>query len=197
MIQDTGDTVPAPEFSRLLKIEPQMGAGEDGRAFSFEATAEECAALADRFSLISIEGLKVEGRIDVYARGREARLVARLFANVTQACVVSLAPVPAHLEEDFTRNFDRAAVSEVPAGPAVNFDSLADDPPDPLPERGIDVGEVAAEQLGLALEPYPRAAGALPVGESGEGSETRGKLAGEGGDPQESPFSVLRRLKDR
>ncbi len=197
MTQSDDDMIPAPEFSRLFTIEPQMGAGEDARAFSIEASADECAALAERFSLISIEELKVEGRIDVFARGRQAHLTARLVADVTQTCVVSLAPVRAHLEEDFIRDFDRAALSDAPAEIGPDFDIAALDPPDPLPERGIDVGEVAAEELGLALDPYPRAEGVKPAAGAEKGPEKGEETAAEAANLQESPFSVLRRLKER
>jgi hypothetical protein len=197
MTQDDADMTPPPEFSRLVKIEPHMGAGEGAYELSIEAEAAECEALAKRFSLISIERFKVKGRIEVFAHGRQAHLSARLIADVTQPCVVSLAPVPAHLEEDFIRDFDRAALSGTPDQTGADFDVTAADPPDPLPERGIDVGEVAAEQLGLALDPYPRAKGVnLEIGPE-QGAENGVKTAGEAANPQESPFSVLRRLKER
>jgi hypothetical protein len=42
----------------------------------------------------------------------------------------------------------------------VSADPLADDELEPLVGDRIDVGESFAEELGLALDPYPRAAGA-------------------------------------
>jgi uncharacterized metal-binding protein YceD (DUF177 family) len=83
-------------------------------------------------------------------------LEGRLEAVVTQACVVSLAPVPATLAVDFRRLFVAAAA--LPAAREVVVDPLADEP-EPLPGRAIDLGEIVAEELALALDPYPRAAG--------------------------------------
>ena len=34
------------------------------------------------------------------------------------------------------------------------------DPPEPLPPEGLDLGELVAQQLAVALDPYPRASGA-------------------------------------
>lgn len=173
----------APEFSRVIVIQPDMGAGDDAETFAIEATADERAALARRFGLLGIAALKAEGRIDVSARGRRARLSGHLRAEVTQACVVTLAPVAAVVEDEFVVTYDRDA--ERPKLEE-DFDIGADDPPDPLPDDGIDVGEAVAEHFGLALDPYPRAPGAaLPAGDGGAEGET-GKT---------SPFAVLARLK--
>jgi hypothetical protein len=58
-----------------------------------------------------------------------------------------------------------------------------EEPPEPVGPRGIDLGEAVAQQLALALDPYPRAPGAaLPE-----------DLRAETG--AESPFAVLERLK--
>lgn len=170
-----------PEFSRLLPVEPGMGAGADARRFTIEADAKERAALARRFDLLDLPALSAKGSLEVFDKGRRARLSATLTADVVQACVVTLAPVPAHVEETFTVAYDRRGA----APEAVDFDPLADDLPDPLPAAGVDVGEAVAEHLGLALDPYPRAPGArLKEGEAPKAA-------------RETPFSVLRRLKDR
>ncbi len=168
------------EFSRPQPITTDMGAGEDGLAFAIEADAAERAALARRFGLIGLDSLRARGQVEIFARGRKARVTASLTADVVQACVVTLEPVPAHIEENFVRAFDRDAGMDTGE---TEFYLDSEDPPDQLPEAGIDLGEVVAEQLGLALDPYPRAPGAAqpPVGES----------------PRESPFSALKRLKDR
>jgi uncharacterized metal-binding protein YceD (DUF177 family) len=96
----------------------------------------------------------------------------RLRARVVQTCVVSLDDFTAEIDEHFRVRF-------VPAG------QESDDPdPEADDEIGytagaLDLGEAAAEQLALVLDPYPRAPGAeLPEVES---------------DGQEHPFAALRR----
>lgn len=174
----------APEFSRPLAITPDMAGGDGGRSFTIEATSGEREALARRFGLISLDALAAEGKVEVFSRGRRARISGRLTADVVQSCVISLAPVPAHLAVPFVRQYDRDA-ADLPS-PEMDIDMEAADPPDPLSDTGVDLGELVAEELGLALDPYPRAAGAgLPE----EGEET--------GPGRESPFSVLGRIKER
>ena len=95
-----------------------------------------------------------EGRDTVLARGV-------LRARVTQTCVVSLEEFDAPVEEVFQVRF-------VPSGEETD---------DIDPEVGrrnsatraivIDLGEAAAEQLGLALDPYPRMPGRGNAGSRG------------------------------
>jgi uncharacterized metal-binding protein YceD (DUF177 family) len=178
--------LPVPEFSRLFAVDAGMGSGEDARRIAIEAKADECVALARRFGLISLDRLTADARLEVFARGRRARLSGRLVADVVQSCVVSLAPVTAHIEQDFELDFDREA--DRFAGEPIDPDAA--DPPDHLPEEGVDAGEAVAEQLGLALDPYPRAPGISldavapkDILDTGQGSSI-------------SPFAGLGRLKE-
>lgn len=149
------------EFTRTLIVDPLPHAG---LTFTVDAALGERAALARRLDLIALDRLTASG----WVRRGETRgsvvLEGRLEAAVVQACVVSLAPVPASLTVDFRRLF--VAASAGPAGREVVVDPLADEP-EPLPGRAIDVGEIVAEELALALDPYPRAPGSAPgVGEA-------------------------------
>ena len=72
-----------------------------------------------------------------------------LHADVLQTCIVSLDDFDAVVDEAFRVRF-------VPAGEETDDqDPEADDE---IPYEGdvLDLGEAAAEQLGLALDPYPR-----------------------------------------
>lgn len=99
-------------------------------------------------------------------------------AEVTQICVVTLEPFPARVAE-------RTALRFVPAGELAGEDGLVLDPetlegPDEIPYdgEGIDLGAALAEQLALALDPYPRKPGA--------------QLPAEAGEAQKNPFAALR-----
>jgi uncharacterized metal-binding protein YceD (DUF177 family) len=106
-------------------------------------------------------------------------------ADVVQACVITLQPVPAHLEETIARRFVAHAAAPKPKDDAKakrktpgkepnkkKFKSIDEieevdgwiDPNDeifdPLVDGVIDLGEVVTEQLSLALDPYPKAPGA-------------------------------------
>jgi uncharacterized metal-binding protein YceD (DUF177 family) len=178
-----------PEFSRPFQVDADMGAGDDAETFAIEATEEERAGLARRLGLIALPSLKASGTVDVSARGKRARLTAMIEAEVVQPCVVTLEPVPASIRETFTMTFDRAAPRRrANEDEDLLLDLDAEDPPDPLPEAGIDLGEAVAEHLGLALDPYPRAAGVefRPPEE-----------ADSSGAAKTSPFSALAALKGK
>jgi uncharacterized metal-binding protein YceD (DUF177 family) len=180
----------AAEFSRLFALEPDMGFGADATAFEIEAEPEERAALARRFGLLALEAFSAKGRIEVFEAGRSARLEGHIVADVVQECVVTLEPVAARVEDDFSLLYARGTGGGRDAkGAEVDLSAgLEDeDDPEPLSEDGIDIGEAAAECLGLALDPYPRAADA---------DEALAALSSpEDDEPPASPFAELERLK--
>ncbi|MEQ9042609.1 MAG: DUF177 domain-containing protein [Alphaproteobacteria bacterium] len=143
------------EFSRPVSTE---GITEKGIDLTVEADAAECAALARRFDLKGLHRLKAELRL-VPDRESTLRLEGHLTASVVQTCVVTLADVTATIDERFSLRFSPEA--PVVTGQGAVFVSVdEEDPPEPLVGNTIDLGEVVAEQLALALDPYPRLPGA-------------------------------------
>ena len=142
------------EFSRVVDV----GAlGETELVREIAAGIEERVALAKRFGLVSIGCLSAAYRLKRVGDGTFS-LTCRLRADVVQECVVSLAPVEARIEESFAATYLRAPVS---AGERVVSLSIeSDDPPEAITSDEIDVGEAVAQQLGVLLDPYPRAPGA-------------------------------------
>lgn len=138
---------PQAEFSRPVVVDERRGRVR----FSIAAEEAERAALARRFSLPGIAQLACTGTLSPAAGGRW-RLAARLDAVVTRNCVVSLEPFEDKVEEGFEIEFvppDDGKEGEL---------DLAEEDAEPLPEGGeLDIGEIAAQQLFLALDPFPRA----------------------------------------
>ena len=135
-----------------------------GLTILVRATPEECAAVAARMELPAIQSL--ECRFELSRDDGDSILAeGHLHAEVTQTCVTSAEDFEAEVEEVFTIRF-------VPAG--TERDDLDPDQPDEIPYEGdaVDLGEAAAEQLGLALDPWPRIEGAtVPVIDAeGDGS---------------------------
>lgn len=117
------------------------------------ASAEECGLLARRFELIDLTRLEGDVRV-VPVEGTDVIHVSgHLSADVVQSCVVTLDPVPATVEADFDRLFSDDVPDEVEG--EVEIDPEAD-APEPLVGGMLDLGEILAEELSLALEPYPR-----------------------------------------
>lgn len=170
------------EFSRPV---PAQEIDETEVSKVIEATTVERTALAKRLGLLSLEGLTAECRLRREG-DKMIRVAGRFRAQVTQACVVTLEPVAGNVEDSFSLLFSEDAGLDRSASEIlVELDE--DDPPEPIAPGGIDLGELAAEQLALALDPYPRAEGA----ELRQGEGRGGTVTGE------SPFAVLESLKGR
>ena len=166
------------EFARPQRVDT---IGDDARMIEIDADAQERAALAKRFDLIGIE--KLTGKFTI--RRDAAGIVAegRVAAAVTQACSITGDPLPATVDEPVALRF----VAEEDAGQ--DEVELGDSDIDVIPYDGgtIDLGEVAAETMALALDPFPR----------GPNAEVVLKEAGVLSEEQAGPFGALAGLKDR
>lgn len=175
----TRETV-APEFSRPLDLD---ALGDEEVRFDIEAEAAERAALAARFGLLGLEALSAALRVRRPAGKPYVRVSGRLSARVTQACVVTLAPVTSTIQEDFAVMYSLAPLPVPIRGEVIV--ALEDEDLEPVPPGGIDLGEIAAEQLALALDPYPRA----------EGAELERRTWGEADEKRPNPFADLAALR--
>jgi uncharacterized metal-binding protein YceD (DUF177 family) len=113
-----------------------------------------------------------------------------LSADVVQACVVTLEPVPSHIERRFARELhfsppSRRKPEPVESEPVVLADPDEDEPPEEIDSLIYDLARPVLEEYILSLDPYPRSKGA----EFG--------LKTSPGDRPESPFAVLKSLKSR
>ncbi len=170
------------EFSRPISTE---GMREKEAVFRLEADADECAALAKRFDLKGLGPLRAELRFTLDRQGL-LRLEGRLMAEVVQVCVVTLADVTSAIDERFSLRFSLEGPNQLDDG-EITIAVDEEDPPDPLPGETIDLGEIVAEQLALALDPYPRVPGATFRYASLETPEN---------EAVNSPFRRLVSLKD-
>lgn len=169
----------SPEFSRPIRVER---IGNDGRDVSFSASEEERAALAARFDLEALGALAGRAVVTRIAGGKLFRLEAAFEADAVQTCVVTLDPLPVHLSETFTMTFAPADDIERPSEVVIGEE---EDPPEPLVDGTIDIGEAVAEHLSLALDPFPRKAGAeLPDSPAAAAEEDR-----------PHPFAALAQLR--
>jgi len=165
------------EFARPQRVDT---IGDDARTIEVDADAQERAALAKRFDLIGIERLTGKFTIRRDAAGIVAE--GRVEAAVTQACSITGDPLPVTVDEPVALRF----VAEEDSGQ--DEVELGDSDIDVIPHDGgtIDLGEVAAETMALALDPFPR----------GPNAEVVLKEAGVLSEEQAGPFGVLAGLKD-
>ena len=181
-------TPPAPEFSRPVDVE-SLSATAPTR-LDINADAKERANLARRFGLVQLDSLAATVSLERNVVG-DVSLSGRLKAEVVQTCVVTLEPVHSTIEARFTRVFSAVAESGGETFDEIFLAPEADDPPESLAGGIVDVGEVVAETLGLEIDPFPRAPGAVFAAGAAGPSEAEKY-------PEKSgPFAALAKLKER
>jgi uncharacterized metal-binding protein YceD (DUF177 family) len=145
----------APEFSRTILADK---VGTDETVQTIKANPAECRKLADRLELQSLENLNATVRLRRIRGGKMIRVAGHLEADVVQTCVVTLEPVANHVSDEFETIFAPShLIPEVSA--EVEIDPDAEEPPEPLVDNRIDIGELTTQHLSLALDPYPRCPG--------------------------------------
>ena len=145
------------EFSRLFKMRHLPAVG--GHGFALEATPEECRAVARRLDLVTLAEFAFEGRIEKGPRTGIFIVRGNVEAAFTQRCVVTLEPVPARIDVAVERYF----VIDGTTDAAEVVVSPDDEEPEPIEGDLLDLGEIAVEELSLAIDPYPHAADAPAV----------------------------------
>jgi uncharacterized metal-binding protein YceD (DUF177 family) len=182
------------EFSRKVAVGRIAASGKD---VTIEAEGPERAALAARLGVPAVHALSCRYRL---TPGRKGDVLAEgwLVAKIEQVCVIATEPFTEALAENFTVRF-------VPAERFREDEDLDPEAIDEIPyERDmIDLGDLVAEELSLALDPYPRRPGSvLPAGAGyGVGHVDVPPAGPEEIPPEEepggrlSPFAALAALK--
>lgn len=181
-----------PEFSHTVSVRQIEPAGLELRV---AADADQRAALARRLGLLALEALTAEVKLVPGEGATAVHLTGRFAAKLAQACVVTLEPVKSEIEGVINRRFvpapeNGAEGSTADKTAAAKSEALwvhpeNDDAADVLESDLLDVGEVLAEELALAIDPYPR----LPGAELRWQDPLAASLAG---DAKANPFAVLK-----
>lgn len=161
----------------------QLDQIRDGDRLDINAGASERAAVADRLGLLSLD--RLEAHCKLARDGAKVRATGRLRASLEQSCVATGDPVPAHIDEPF----DLLFVAEPKGGGAEEEVELGEADLDTVFHDGsaIDLGGAITDTLALALDPYPRSAGA----------DAALKEAGVLTEEEASPFAALAALKEK
>ena len=160
--------------------------GNAGDAVAFAADADQRAAIAAWSQVMAVD--RFEAQVALRKAGADRfTLDFTMTVDVVQACVVTLEPVPAHLERQFTRELHfagqiRRKLSQESVGEVV-LDSDLDEGQEEIESLHYDLAAPLLEEYVLALEPYPRCPGV-------EFQPPNDGLAA-----PESPFAALKGLK--
>ncbi len=182
-----------PELSRRIQVRTlgTMRAGSIALDTTVEASPAECAALARRLDVPSVQAVRCRFRLSGADPSGRVTADGLLQATLDRICVATLDQFTATVAEQFTVRFvpDEQMPDDATRGEA----SLDPDEDDDLPYGNgtIDLGEAAAEQLALALDPYPHKPGAILPPEIGSVA-LPGEEAVEAATPDRpNPFAAL------
>ncbi len=156
-------------------------------AFTLQPDDRALRMIARDLGLLGLRKLVFTGEIRAIGTA-DWQVQGHLGASVKQACVVTLAPVSARIDEDVTRQFLRQT-PEYEEGSELEMPE--DDTTEPLGDT-IDPGAIMVEALALALPLFPRAPGA----ELAENTFTEPGNAPLS-DADARPFASLKALRDK
>ena len=155
----------------------------DGDRIDIIADEAERQAVADRLGLQSLD--RLEAHAVLVREGPKISATGRLKASLEQSCVATGEPVPAHIDEPFDLQF----VPEPKVDGGDEGVELGQADLDTIFHDGsvIDLGGAISDTLALALDPFPRSAGA----------DAALKEAGVITEEEASPFAALAALKEK
>ena len=169
--------------------------GPGGSALEIAASESERAALAKRFGFLGLPAFSARATVD-RRPGGQVVVEGRLRGKIVQACILTLDPVAQDLDETFRIVFKRDLVDDKDPESGDTMISAQADAPEPLQGSLLDVGEIVAEQLSLAADPYPRKSGVtlddvMPKPAVRRGGRPPPK------DQKRHPFAGLAALRDK
>jgi len=180
------------EFSRDFNLDLIK---KNGSKVSLEASAEECEALANRFSIVKISSLKAHCHLEKLLRKDvgDYRLSVKMKSKIVQQCVISLNDINESIEEEFSIIFINEQQKEENSRENRVIDFEVDDLDlEIIDTPNVDLGEYIAEYLSLSMSSYPRHTQVT-------GEELGAKILQEDdviNEPEKkNPFNVLESLK--
>ena len=169
-----------PEFSRICQIDELE---DDPVSRDMSANENERAGLALRYGVAELHSVRAE--LSVSGAGqRRIRVDGGVSAKLVQNCVVTLEPVDEVVRAEVAVTFLPESEEALQEADLAAFD---DDDVEVFDGESVDLGELVAQTVAAAIDPYPRK----------EGAEF-GKAPGLGdneGSVRENPFAVLKGLK--
>jgi uncharacterized metal-binding protein YceD (DUF177 family) len=162
----------------------QLPAG--GRTYKLAADISQRKAVAAHLGVEDVARLVATIAVRP-ASGGMVTAEGRFDADVTQACVVTLQPLPVTVGAEIERHYSAKASAPAKGKPADDDPEEGwvdpnEEPIDPIIDGRIDLGALVVEELSLVLDPYPRAPG---VSFQGAGEKAVDLAV------KESPFAAL------
>jgi hypothetical protein len=178
------------EIERFIDLDKL---GPAGVALEITTSDGERAALAKRFGFLGLPAFSARMTVD-RKPGGQIVVEGRLKGRIVQACILSLDPVTQELDDAFRLVFAENVAEDLDPESGEALLNANGDAPEPLTGNMLDVGEIAAEQLSLTADPYPRRPGinledVLP--------KTKGGARRAAPEARRHPFAGLAALRDK
>ncbi|MBR2535953.1 MAG: DUF177 domain-containing protein [Hyphomicrobium sp.] len=171
-------TLPLSDWVHAVTDIPALGLTRERRL-----TGEALVPLARDLNMLELASVVADYRIERLAGGAY-RLHGRVIADAAQACVVTVEPVPAHVDEPFDVEF----WPDLPDADGGEEKSILDERDvEPLEGGVIPVGRIVFETISAGLDPYPRKAEA----------EFSWQDKDQPTSENVSPFAALSKLKNK
>ncbi len=145
------NNIKKPEFSHIVNVD---NIANKGVHLKLKPNSDELTKLASRFNLLSLNNFNIKLHVKPVSAGNKILVNGHIKADIIQSCIINLSQVSSKIDEEFQLNFI-----------TVNYDSIGNkddleislnDDYDIIEDNMIDIGEVAAQQLSLIIDPYPR-----------------------------------------
>ncbi len=167
------------EFSRPFQVEDL----EDGEVtLELAADSTELTRLQARFGVDALNAVTAYLTLSAQPQG-SVKVSGTVNAALRQTCIISLEPVEETIEEALSVLYLPPGLDEPQDDGDFELDYEAFD------GLTIDLGELAAQQIAGAINPYPRRAGV----EFGNHAQ----LGDNASEERDNPFAVLQALKSK
>ena len=162
---------------------------QNGMPLKLTANESERRALAKAHELVSVQSFSAELLIKQW-RKDGVKITGAVAAAITQNCVITLEPLTSRIENEidavFVQEGSKLARPPMSSDGEIIIDYDGADLPETFVGDSIDVGALAEEFFGLAIDPYPRKPGAV-LTEALEDAEL--------GTQKPSPFASLLKFR--
>lgn len=137
---------------------------QKGLNVKIDADERERKIMTGNHDLVDVRSFKAEFLVTQWKKNG-IRLRGTIRADIVQSCIVTLEPVEARVDEKvdtvFVPENSRLARSPLDESGEMILSADGPDAPETFSGDSIDIGAVAEEFFGLAINPYPRKADAV------------------------------------
>lgn len=132
---------------------------QTGVTVKIDADPQQRALLAEQHGLLSVGSFRAELVVTNWKRNG-VKVAGRVEADIEQECVVTLEPLKVTISEEVSQIYlpedSKLGRQGFHEGGEILLDAEGPDSPETFAGDSIDIGALAEEFFGVAIDPYPR-----------------------------------------